>query len=88
MILLGSGEIDLSRAVAWDAQKHLSFAVPFQDMKPTIYLGTIKNIIMSLIINLLERSIIQILYFPPNSFGSKAAFCLHKLKQEAPTLGL
>lgn len=88
MILLGRGEIDLSRAVAWDTQKRLSFAVPFQDMKPTIYLGTIKNIIMSLIINLLERSIIQILYFPPNSFGSKAAFCLHKLKQEAPTLGL
>lgn len=50
MMLLGSGEIDPSRAVAWDTQKRLPFAVPFQDMKPNIYLGTIKNIIMSLII--------------------------------------
>ncbi|KAK3728490.1 hypothetical protein QZH41_002351 [Actinostola sp. cb2023] len=35
--LLGS-DIDPSRAVAWDTANHLSFAVPFQDMKPTIYL--------------------------------------------------
>ena len=81
MMLLGSGEIDPSRAVAWDTQKRLPFAVPFQDMKPNIYLGTIKNVIMSLIINLLDRLIIQILYFPSNSFVSNAAFCLHKLKQ-------
>lgn len=30
---------DISRAVAWDSAKHLSFALPFGDMKPTVYLG-------------------------------------------------
>eukprot|EP00794_Sanderia_malayensis_P010266 gene10266-11321_t len=30
---------DLRRAVAWDDCHHLSFALPFRDMKPTIYLG-------------------------------------------------
>ena len=27
-------------AVAWDTEKHLRFDVPFQDIKPVIYLGT------------------------------------------------
>lgn len=39
MLLLGSQEIDPSKAVAWDCENHLGFAVPFQDMKPEIYLG-------------------------------------------------
>ena len=43
MLLLGSGEIDPSRAVAWDTENHLVFAVPFQDMKPNIYLGMMKT---------------------------------------------
>ena len=30
---------NLSKALAWDKDEHLSFALPFQDMKPTIYLG-------------------------------------------------
>ena len=42
LLLLGSREIDPSRIVAWDTEKHLSFAVPFQDMKPNIYLGKTK----------------------------------------------
>ena len=28
-----------ARAVAWDSKKKLEFALPFQDMKPSIYLG-------------------------------------------------
>ena len=28
-----------SSGIAWDTKQHLSFAVPFQDMKPNIYLG-------------------------------------------------
>lgn len=40
MFLLGpDNAVDPSCAVAWDTANHLSFAVPFQDMKPTIYLG-------------------------------------------------
>jgi len=40
MFLLGSDNVvDPSCAVAWDTTNHLSFPVPFQDMKPTIYLG-------------------------------------------------
>ena len=32
---------DLSRAVTWDTQNRLPFAMPFWDMKPTIHLGEI-----------------------------------------------
>ena len=28
-----------AKAVAWDSKSRLEFAVPFQDMKPTLYLG-------------------------------------------------
>lgn len=39
--LLGDREGGLmgSNGIAWDTRQHLSFAVPFQDMKPNIYLG-------------------------------------------------
>lgn len=37
MLLLGN--TDPSKAVTWDTNNHLTFAVPFQDMKPNIYLG-------------------------------------------------
>ena len=39
MLLLGN--TDPSKAVAWDTNDHLTFAVPFQDMKPNINLGRI-----------------------------------------------
>ena len=39
-LLLSCGStVDPTKAVAWDTENHLSFAVPFQDMKPNIYLG-------------------------------------------------
>ena len=28
-----------AKAVAWDSKNRLEFALPFQDMKPTLYLG-------------------------------------------------
>lgn len=28
-----------AKAVAWDSKEHLELALPFQDLKPTIYLG-------------------------------------------------
>lgn len=28
-----------AKAVAWDSKNRLEFAVPFQDMKPSLYLG-------------------------------------------------
>ena len=39
--LLGGREGGLmgSNGIAWDTRQHLSFALPFQDMKPNIYLG-------------------------------------------------
>lgn len=43
MLLLGNKDIDPSKVVAWDTENHLTFAVPFQDMKPNIYLGRIKT---------------------------------------------
>lgn len=30
----------MKRLVAWDCEKRLSFAVPFKDMKPVIYLDS------------------------------------------------
>ena len=30
---------DISNAVGWSTAQHLSFALPFCDMKPTVYLG-------------------------------------------------
>ena len=39
MLLLGNP--DPSKAVTWDTNNHLTFAVPFQDMKPNIYLGKV-----------------------------------------------
>ena len=29
-----------AKAVVWDSQKHLPLALPFLDLKPTVYLGT------------------------------------------------
>ena len=38
--LVKGGRIpDLSHAVTWGTAKQLSFALPFNDMKPTVYLG-------------------------------------------------
>ena len=31
-----------ARAVAWDSKEHLELALPFQDLKPTIFLGTVR----------------------------------------------
>lgn len=33
-----SSEEKMKKFVAWDSEKRLSFAVPFSDMKPVIYL--------------------------------------------------
>ena len=30
----------LKKAVAWDTQKRLEFVLPFQDLKPSVFLGT------------------------------------------------
>ena len=40
MGLLANTDEEISqRAIAWDSLQHLKFDVPFEDMKPTIYLG-------------------------------------------------
>lgn len=39
-ILQNNKPVDLSKAIAWDSKEHLSFALPFQDMKPTIFLDS------------------------------------------------
>ena len=38
-------------AVAWDTEKHLRFDVPFQDIKPVIYLGRYYCLLRSNCIN-------------------------------------
>ena len=43
MLLLGNS--DPSKAVTWNTIKHLTFAVPFQDMKPNIYLGKVTTLL-------------------------------------------
>ena len=40
MGLLSNTDEEISgKAKAWDFQQHLKFDVPFEDMKPNIYLG-------------------------------------------------
>ena len=39
ILLLDDMERNPSNAVVWDTENHLTFAVPFQDMKPSINLG-------------------------------------------------
>ncbi|XP_026183019.1 DNA-dependent protein kinase catalytic subunit isoform X2 [Mastacembelus armatus] len=38
LVTVASSEDGLKKCVAWDSEKRLSFAVPFTDMKPVIYL--------------------------------------------------
>ena len=40
MIETGSAAMRAAKVVAWDNRNKLKFALPFQDMKPSIYLGT------------------------------------------------
>lgn len=42
--MLVLGNTDPSKAVTWDTNNHLTFAVPFQDMKPNIYLGKVTTL--------------------------------------------
>ena len=35
----GSAAAYASKMVAWDSKKRLEFVLPFQDMKPSLYLG-------------------------------------------------
>ena len=37
-LIRGSDE-DMSHAIVWDTHDKLPFALPFQDMKPTMFLG-------------------------------------------------
>lgn len=43
--MLVLGNTDPSKAVTWDTNNHLTFAVPFQDMKPNIYLGKVTTLL-------------------------------------------
>ncbi|XP_053105021.1 DNA-dependent protein kinase catalytic subunit isoform X2 [Hemicordylus capensis] len=38
LVTAASSEDNMRKFVSWDTEKHLSFAVPFADMKPVIYL--------------------------------------------------
>lgn len=37
--LVTSDSEALKKAVAWDTQKRLEFVLPFQDLKPSVFLG-------------------------------------------------
>ena len=39
LIETGSAAVHAAKMVAWDSKSLLEFALPFQDMKPSIYLG-------------------------------------------------
>ena len=42
-----SASVYASKAVAWDSEDHLELALPFQDLKPTVYLGEIYALSMA-----------------------------------------
>jgi len=37
--LIRGSEENMTSAIVWDTHDKLPFALPFQDMKPTMYLG-------------------------------------------------
>ena len=39
LVEVGPAADHASKVVAWDSRKWLEFALPFQDMKPSIFLG-------------------------------------------------
>lgn len=41
-ILHNSAMETLTKAIVWDTEKQLMFSLPFQDVKPAIYLGELK----------------------------------------------
>lgn len=45
----------MKRFVAWDSEKRLSFAVPFADMKPLIYLDPFLPRICELAVSTTDR---------------------------------
>ncbi|CAB4005561.1 DNA-dependent kinase catalytic subunit-like [Paramuricea clavata] len=55
--LLGVGEGSLagSNVIAWDTKQHLSFAVPFQDMKPNIFLDPFLPRVVELAVSSSDR---------------------------------
>ena len=48
LIETGSAAMHAAKVVAWDNRNKLEFAVPFQDMKPSIYLGVCACACMSM----------------------------------------
>ena len=39
MVERGPAVLQAEKVIAWDSKSRLEFALPFQDMKPSIYLG-------------------------------------------------
>jgi len=39
MVERGPAALQAEKVIAWDSKSRLEFALPFQDMKPSIYLG-------------------------------------------------
>lgn len=39
LVETGPAAVHAAKVVAWDSKNRLEFALPFQDMKPSIYLG-------------------------------------------------
>ena len=56
-----------AKAVAWDSKNRLEFALPFQDMKPTLYLGESERMLITKMhsLNSLAGSLI-FRSFPPS----------------------
>lgn len=57
-----SGDM-MKKYVAWDREKRLSFAVPFVDMKPVIYLDTFLPRVTELALSASDRQTKVLLFF-------------------------
>ncbi|XP_043921659.1 DNA-dependent protein kinase catalytic subunit [Protopterus annectens] len=55
LVTVASAEEMMKKFVSWDTEKRLSFAVPFADMKPVIYLDTFLPCITELALSASER---------------------------------
>lgn len=53
----------MKKYVAWDREKRLSFAVPFKDMKPVIYLDIFLPRVTELALSASDRQTKVLLFF-------------------------
>ncbi|XP_056377813.1 DNA-dependent protein kinase catalytic subunit isoform X2 [Hyla sarda] len=70
LVTATSTEEMIKKHVSWDTEKRLSFAVPFADLKPVIYLDTFLPRVTDLALSASDRQTKEVLYLPEKLLGT------------------